>query len=379
MLKLLQGDGGKPTATLLVADQDSTFLSALLLGATQRGELGDIIKSETVSETEGRRLLDKGKASGLLIIPPGFADGIFDQKPVTLTLLTNPSQRILPGILEETLHTFVEGLNVSGRLLNGSLNPLLRQLRESEDVPADALIAEFSVGSNQLIRRVRPYLFPPAIQVATVNLEAPKNDSPERSFGDIFFPSMFFMAIVFVAQSLSDDVWKEKTRGTLRRALTTPLSLFSFMAGKILAAALLLAVVSFIALAAARWMLHLPFSGIPLAALWTTLAGTFMLLFFIALQLSASSQRGGHLLANMITFPLVMAGGAFFPFEIMPEWLARIGKWTPNGWSLLRLREILDGAPRPDLLGVTALALLALGSVLFILSVMRLSRFARSA
>ena len=378
LLRLLNSDSGKPTAKLLIADQDSTFLSAMFANATERGELADIIDSEQVSEAEGHRLIDKGRASGLIIIPDGFTDAVLDRKPVSLTLYTNPSERILPQILEETFRTFVEGLNVAGEVFQGSLNPLVKKLRESEDVPPDELVSEFSVQMNQFVRRVKPYLMPPVIQLETVNLEE-KKEGPERTFGDIFFPSMFFMAIIFVAQSLSDDVWKEKARGTLRRTLTTPLSMALFLIGKILAAAAFLAVVSFIALAAARWILHLPFFGIPLAALWTTLAGTFMLLLFTALQLCASSQRGGHLLANAVTFPLVMVGGSFFPFEVMPDWMARIGKWTPNGWSLLRLREILDGKPNPELMAVTALALFALGAVLFLLTLTRMSRFARAA
>ena len=378
MLRLLNSGGGKPVAHLLIADQDSTFLSAMFANATQRGELADIIDSDKVSEAEGHRLMDKGNASGLLVIPDGFTDAVLDRKPVALTLYTNPSERILPGILEETFRTFVEGLNVGGEVFQGNLNPLLKKLRESEDVPPDELVSEFSVEMNQFVRRVKPYLMPPVVQLDTVNLEEQKA-GPERSFGDIFFPSMFFMAVVFVAQSLSDDLWKEKARGTLRRTLTTPLSSALFLLGKILAAAVFIAVVSFVALGAARWVLHLPFFGIPLAAVWTTLAGTFMLLLFTALQLCASSQRGGHLLANAVTFPLVMVGGSFFPFEVMPDWMARIGKCTPNGWSLLRLREILDGKPNPELLGITALGLLALGIALFSLTLVRMSRFARTA
>jgi ABC-type multidrug transport system permease subunit len=378
MLRLLNSDGGKPVAKLLIADQDSTFLSAMFANATQRGEMADIIDSDLVTEAEGHRLIDQGHASGLLVIPDGFTDAVLDRKPVALTLLTNPSERILPKILEETFRTFVEGLNLAGEVFQGSLSPLVKKLRQSEDVPADELVSEFSVQVNQFVRRVKPYLMPPVIHLDTVNLEEPKN-GPERSFGDIFFPSMFFMAVVFVAQSLSDDVWKEKVRGTLRRTLTTPLRTAHFLFGKILAAAAFLAVVSFIALAVARWVLRLPFFDIPLAALWAAFAGTFMLLLFTALQLCASSQRGGHLLANAVTFPLIMVGGSFFPFEVMPGWMARIGKWTPNGWSLLRLREILDGKPDLPLIGFTALALLALGSALFFLTLARMSRFARSA
>ena len=378
MLRLLNSDGGKPVAKLLIADQDSTFLSAMFAGATQRGELADIIDTDPVTEAEGHRLIDQGHASGLLVIPEGFTDAVLDRKPVALVLFTNPSERILPRILEETFRSFVDGLNMGGEVFQGSLSPLLKKLRQSEDVPADELVSEFSVQMNQFVRRVKPYLMPPVIQLDTVNLVEPKK-GPDRSFGDIFFPSMFFMAVVFVAQSLSDDIWKEKVRGTLRRTLTTPLSTALFLFGKILAASVFLAVVSFVALAVARWILHLPFFDIPLAALWTTLAGTFMLLLFTALQLCASSQRGGHLLANAVTFPLIMVGGSFFPFEVMPDWMARVGKWTPNGWSLLRLREILDGKPDFHLIALTALALFALGSALFFLTLARMSRFARTA
>jgi ABC-type multidrug transport system permease subunit len=104
-----------------------------------------------------------------------------------------------------------------------------------------------------------------------------------------------------------------------------------------------------------------------------------MFLFFTTLQLLAGSQRGGHMLTSAVLFPLVMAGGAFFPFEVMPAWLASIGKKTPNGWALLRLREILDGAADPAMIGVTLAGLLALSGVFFLLTLARLRRFARSA
>ena len=66
MLKLLNS-GGQPVAKLLVADQDRTFLSSMMLRVTEQGELAEVIQSEPASEADGRRLLDKGRASGLLI------------------------------------------------------------------------------------------------------------------------------------------------------------------------------------------------------------------------------------------------------------------------------------------------------------------------
>ena len=52
------------------------------------------------------------------------------------------------------------------------------------------------------------------------------------------------------------------------------------------------------------------------------------------------------MLASLMVFPLMMIGGSFFPFEAMPAWMAAVGRWTPNGQAVARLKDILDGSAR---------------------------------
>ena len=49
----------------------------------------------------------------------------------------------------------------------------------------------------------------------------------------------------------------------------------------------------------------------------------------------------------MILFPLLMVGGSFFPFAVMPEWMAAIGRRTPNGMALVQFEAILFGTSEP--------------------------------
>jgi ABC-type multidrug transport system permease subunit len=84
-------------------------------------------------------------------------------------------------------------------------------------------------------------------------------------------------------------------------------------------------------------------SRMPLAILWLAASGGLFYALFAIIQVSASSERGASVLGNMLLFPLLMIGGAFFPFEVMPSWMVSIGGWTPNGWALLRFKDILDG------------------------------------
>jgi ABC-type multidrug transport system permease subunit len=79
----------------------------------------------------------------------------------------------------------------------------------------------------------------------------------------------------------------------------------------------------------------------PLALLWASLSGVMFSAGMLVIQLFARSQRAGNILTLALTFPLMMAGGSFFPFEAMSGWIAAVGMRTPNGWALQRLKDII--------------------------------------
>jgi ABC-type Na+ efflux pump permease subunit len=366
------GDGSTPTARLLVADQDDTLVSRLLVGAFDQGELAELVDVEAVEAEAGRARLESGGASALLVIPEGFGSAVLRERPVALSLLTNPAQRILPGIVEEVLDTLVDAVFYLQRLLRGPIQQVIEGPPAGAATFPDSTVSSVSVTINRLVERLEPYLFPPAIELETS--VAGGGDAPEQDFGELFFPGMLVLALLFMAQGLSEDVWKERSQGTLRRVLTTPQRLSDFLAGKLLAGAALVAALSLVGLAAARWILGIELANLPLALLWVTFAGTAMLALLVLVQLHATSERGGNLLTGFVIFPLAMAGGSFFPFEIMPGWLARVGRLTPNGWALTQLEAILRGEVEPGALAAALAGVLAVGGAAFALSARRLRR-----
>ena len=375
LIRLVSSGGGTPTATMLVADHDQSFGSSFLLGTMSQGPAADLIDVEMVEEQAGRERMENGEASGLLIIPEGFGSDVLNQERTTLSLITNPSQRIKPGILKEYLETLVDVVNGARNILGDSVDPLIDQTLAGDGVPPDAVVAQISVAINQLAQRAEPYLFPPVITVQTI---IQKDKAKSRSMGEIFFPTIIFMGVIFVAQSLSGDIWTEKMSGTLQRTLATPGRLGTFLLGKILAGGLVMAAVALVAITLGRVVFSLPFQNLPVAMIWTMLSGMLMLILFTVIQLLAASQKGGNLLTSAVLFPLLMGGGAFFPLESMPDDLARIGKWTPNGWALVQLKEILadtlTGAELLMALGVLLTVIL----LLLVICQTRLSGFARS-
>ena len=255
---------------------------------------------EKVSAEQGRRRLDRGEGSALLVIPPGFTASFIASKPVTLDLVRNPSQRILPGMIEESLAIMLDRA-VSFQNAKGS----------------------------------------PVIQL-TSNVIPDKAEQP-GGFAAMLLPGALFMSIFFIAGALAADVWRERSSGALRRIATTPASLGAFLAGKLAASALVFSIIGAFGLLVARRSMDLRISNFPEAILWIAASGSSLYLIIMIVQSAASSERVASMLTNFVTLPLVMLGGGFTPFEWMPRSLARIGQWTPNGWCVMQLRAVLAG------------------------------------
>ena len=61
------------------------------------------------------------------------------------------------------------------------------------------------------------------------------------------------------------------------------------------------------------------------------------------LQMLAADQRSGLVINQFVLFLLSMMGGTFFPFEMMPKWLASIGEYTPNGYAVSQFKLMTSG------------------------------------
>jgi ABC-type multidrug transport system permease subunit len=362
LLVLMFGGDANPRAELLVVDRDQSLAGRLVIGAFQQGELAEIVDVEAVELDEGRRRIEEGDASGLLVIPEGFGQALLDGEPARLELVTNPSETVLPGILEETLDVTLEGAEVLRRLFD---EPIDRIADDSDagGFPADSAVATIATAFNEVGERAGDWLLPPAIELETVSLA----EAEEFDFGRAFFPGMLILAVLFMATGLSTDIWADRRLGTLRRAVTTPHGATAIVAGKWLAGGAALALVSAVGLAAGRWLFGIELANPVLAFLWLALVGLGLLALFTVIQLLPRSERAANVLVNAITLPMAMLGGSFFPFEAMPDWMVAVGTSTPNGWALVRLRAILDGAAEPQVLaasaGVVAAVVVVLGAL----------------
>jgi ABC-2 type transport system permease protein len=342
----------RPNGRLLIVDEDKGLAATLLSGAFTQGELGNMISVEKVANDEGRRRINKGEASALLVIPKGFSAAVLEGNRARLQLVRNPAQHILPDIIEEVLSMLADGAFYLHAVAGDQLRGISRR-----SAPTDANIAAMSVQFNHAFQGLRRYLSPPVIQLETQVIQE-KEERP-GGFAAVMLPGLLYMAVFFIAGGLATDVWRERTSGTLRRVITTPANFGGFLAGKMAAVVLVLAIVGVFGLELGHFFFDLPLINLPFAVLWMGLSGAGLYLFMMLVQTLASSERVANMLVSLVLLPLSMLGGSFFPFDMMPKGFAQIGRYTPNGWSLLQFQNILSGAVSPVAFGALMLYLAA--------------------
>ena len=117
--------GPDPKAHVLVADEDDSFVSGFLTGTLGQDAMGGLIQTEAVDRQNGMERMGKGEATALLIIPQGFGQAVLEEKPISLELLTNPSQSVLPGIVEEMLSMLVDATFYLHRLVGNDVRAII--------------------------------------------------------------------------------------------------------------------------------------------------------------------------------------------------------------------------------------------------------------
>ena len=354
------GSGAKPQGLLLVADCDKTIASNMLTGSFSNEPLKKMLTVEKVDLPTGRARIDRGDGSALLVIPAGLQDAFLNNRPYHLQLFTNAGQRILPKIVEESLRGMVDGAFYLQRVAGDQLRGLAGQR-----TPSDDEVSRGSVQANHLAQDMRQFLSPPLIELETTIVQEKKRSA---GTGDFFFPNMIFMGLLLVGNGLSRDIWKERARGTLRRLAVSPSPVAAFLAGRLLMVSLIFCAVAIAAVTAAKYLAGVHVANMAAAALWAALAGTVFYSLLLPIAVYSTDPRRADVRGNLLVFPLAMVGGCFFPFEVMPDWMARIGRWTPNGMAVVQFKDILAGSVNPAHFALVFAALAAAGLLAFLFS-----------
>jgi len=340
------GSSGTPKVRLLVENRDDGLASQLALAALRDARMTAYFDVEEVGVDLGLARIERDEASALLRIPNGFTDAILAREPVTLELVRNPSERILPEIAEQVMAVGVEVLDAGARVLGPGLDGL-RGAIEGDGWPTPGTVAAIATAVQSSAQAASTLVFPPVIALEVVAAAGNEPEEQGSTFSIVFLtmlPGVAVWALFMVGDTGMRDILTEATAGTLRRQLAAPLGVREIVAGKALAMAALalisLTILAGIGAFAARRPVDAGAFLALSAALVLAVTGFSAVVYGLA-----RTERQGSTLASIVLLVFAFLGGAFVPLDSLPASLRIVSRLTPIAWGTMGYQSLLeDGA-----------------------------------
>ena len=334
-----------PPIPVLLVDHDQSIASKLLLGAFDVDQLKKMFQVTVTDETEGRKRMEDGKASAMVVIPERFTLDLLEIKPVTLLVVKNPAEQFLPDVVEEFMNTVAV-------MLSGAVQAFgdeARGIRLMLDSPLgsiswEALAPELGRAQKKMIAAGK-YLDPLLIRLSEEETKAAgaKTNFTQADLFSIILPGMAVMFLLFIVQTIMRDLISEREDGKLRRMMTTPLRPLELIGARLIGgwamgmAVLLVMAVAGTLIFRVSWG---PFGNFLLlgaaASFWTSA-------FFALLHALFRNRNQAGALSAPIILVFSLFGGSIMNVEAMPKAFRSVGILTPNRWFIDGAALVRDG------------------------------------
>jgi ABC-type multidrug transport system permease subunit len=185
------------------------------------------------------------------------------------------------------------------------------------------------------------------------------------------------MSLLFAAQGLALEFWKDKTQGILRRLLASPTGMPQYLNGKLIYSAVVFIIISFVIGILGLLLLEVSLDKIFVIVGWLMISGLVLWSMMLFISMLLPTRKTASIVTNALVFPLMMLGGSFFPFEAMPKWMVVIGQWLPNGYLLQSFKAWFIDNKELQVLIIPAVVAISFIIIMWFVNKSILNQFAR--
>jgi ABC-2 type transport system permease protein len=302
---------------------------------------------------------------GLLIIPNGYGAAIAQSQPVQLPYYST-ADPALPGSVRQAVESVlqqVNGATVAARVGARFLGILAPLLTLDAVIPGDQAVEQAIYQRAERILAARP----PAVRYETTKADTPQMSGIQNGFGQSI-PGMGTLYVIFTVLAGTSNLLRERQQWTLQRLAALPLTKAQILGGKILGY-FTLGMIQYGVVFAVGLVIGLDF-GNDLLAMVLVMAAFALCMTALALLLATlvTSEGQANGLRNLLALTLAPLGGAWWPLEIVPEFMQQIGHLSPVAWAMDGFHDLIfnqgtlvDVMPEIGVLLAIALVLFGIG------------------
>jgi len=326
LMGMLMGDWSRssqpPRRVLVVSDLDGGPVVAALLDPLRANERWEVAVADTaISDARARELIEARRATGVLLVPPGFGLALAGGPRVDLKLtidgerLGGQSARTL--IERELVRLVTAGAAMS--LVSPAGQPVGREAASGFD---EAVFVE--AWESPRIR----------LRAATLGRLETDDWGLTRAHQHVGPSYVLFFVLMFLMVSAKDLVQERRDR-TLARLVTSRASAVDLVAGYFLGgmAVGLLQTAILLVLNAVAFRLDYGDSPLALVAV-VVLFAAFSSAAAILLGTLARSGAQADGRGSGLTMVMAAIGGLWWPLEVVPEFMQAIGRALPTGQAI---------------------------------------------
>ena len=364
-------NNGLSDIPVIIVNLDNDQLGNALVDTFNSEELADLMEPAIGSDPEAaRQLIDDDEAAAVVIIPEGFTRSIIPQQgdfdnpdavrePVKIEVYANPSRPTGAGIVKSIVDEFLSRVNEGS--LSGNVS-ILQLMLSGRITPQQAEAAGLAMNEQLQTNAVDSTL--------AIKINSTINDGEEVKFDILAYlaPGMALMFLMYTVSYGGRSILAEKAQGTLPRLLVSPTSSTQILGGKVFGIFLTGAAQMLTLIGASSLLFQLKW-GDPIGVIVLVLAAVFGATgwgMFITALARTPAQVASVGSAIMLIFGIM--GGSFISLDQMPAAIQTFSKITPNAWALDGFTTLGLGGTLTDL-SAPILALLSMGSILFLASV----------
>ncbi len=372
------GGGGPTQLRVDLIDHDQTELSAKLIEELRAAndalvlcpldnDADDFCRlgEEPLQLQSAIERARSGRTSALIVIPAGYAAALegFERINIDYYSLSDPLQ---PSPVLQSLNAVLQRAG-SASITTGVAGALLDNLTVAIDLPPldketrDGFLRTLYLRSQEMLTE----------QPAPVRFRVADSDGEDGSSNGFnqSGPGMGSLYVMFTVLGGMAVLLRERRQWTLQRLMALPLSRAQILAAKI-GVYFTLGMIQYFIVFAVGAAAGMDFGSDPPALLAVMAAFVLCitaLTFALAPWMKSEGQARGLVL--LLSLSLAPLGGAWWPLEIVPEFMRTLGHLSPVAWAMGAFQDLIwynggftDVLPE---IGV----LLAAAAVLFILGI----------
>jgi ABC-2 type transport system permease protein len=257
----------------------------------------------------------------------------------------------------------VNGATVAARVGARFLGILAPLLTLDAVIPGDQAVEQAIYQRAERILAARP----PAVRYETTKADTPQMSGIQNGFGQSI-PGMGTLYVIFTVLAGTSNLLRERQQWTLQRLAALPLTKAQILGGKILGY-FTLGMIQYGVVFAVGLVIGLDF-GNDLLAMVLVMAAFALCMTALALLLATlvTSEGQANGLRNLLALTLAPLGGAWWPLEIVPEFMQQIGHLSPVAWAMDGFHDLIfnqgtlvDVMPEIGVLLAIALVLFGIG------------------